>query len=272
MKKKWIVTLLCLFMSFLLFLPVSAQPQLNHVTDAAGILDEQQSRQLEEKAKEISEKLNFGFYIVTVDDFTNYVDTHSVGVAAESIYLGNELGMGEDQSGLMLMLSMSGRDYAIYAFGYGNTAFTDYGKDYLAEAFLPDFANDDWYNGFDAFLDEAQEMVGLARSGNPVDVDNAPLPLPGRLLGIGVCVLLGMLAAFFVTSSLKNQMKSVAQGIYAEAFVNKKGLQLSDRYDRYTRTTRSRVYDPPQQSKSSSGSSGGTTTTSSGGSVSSGKF
>lgn len=41
-----------------------------------------------------------------------------------------------------MLLSMEYRDYDIMAHGYGNIAFTDYGKEKMAERFLDEFGDD----------------------------------------------------------------------------------------------------------------------------------
>ncbi len=211
-------------------------------------------------------------YIITVQNIKDHMDVPDMDTAAEQLYLGNELGEGSDRSGILLMLSMAERDWALFAFGYGNTAFTDYGKQYLSGQFLDDFRDDTWYDGLQDYQQVCGEMLESAKSGAPVDVDNVPDPPHARLYGILACTVLGFVIAFIVAGVLKGQLKSVAHGTQAEAFVAAGGLELKDRYDRYTHTTESRVYDPPQKSNSSSSGGGGTTVRSSGGSSASGKF
>ncbi len=269
MKKKLTALLLGLVLAVQLCIPASAETQLNYVTDTAGLLTSEELDTLEENAAELSEKYNFGVYIVTVDDYLTYTDTYDPESAAEEIYLSNELGEGSDQSGLLLLLSMEARDWSMFAFGYGNTAFTDYGKQYLSESFLDDFRKDVWYDGFEDYQQRCGEMLDAALAGNPVDVNNVPTNPNARMYGIIACTVLGILVAVLVAFLLKHQLKSVAHGTQAEAFVAAGGLQLTRQQDRYTHTTQSRVYDPPSKS---SGSGGGTTTRSSGGSSASGKF
>jgi uncharacterized protein len=50
---------------------------------------------------------------------------------AKSVYQENALGYGTEKSGIILMLSMTDRNYALIAYGYGNTVFTDHGRDIL---------------------------------------------------------------------------------------------------------------------------------------------
>lgn len=269
MKKKLTALCLGLLLALQLCIPASAEAKLEYVTDIAGLLTAEETNALEATAAEISEKYNFGVYIITLDDFTSYTDAYDGESAAEELYLENELGEGNGQSGILLMLSMEERDWALFAFGYGNTAFTDYGKGYLSDHFLDDFKNNHWYDGFEDYQRLCDEMLETSLAGKPVDVDNVPDPPHARMYGIAACIVLGFLVAALVVFILKRQLKSVAHSTQAEAFVAAGGLKLTEQYDRYTHTTQSRVYDPPAKS---SGSGGGTTTRSSGGSSAGGKF
>ena len=59
----------------------------------------------------------------------------------------------------MSVPTMAERDYTLIAYGYGNTAFTDYGKDKLSEVFLDDFGDDNWYSGLSDYLDKSESML-----------------------------------------------------------------------------------------------------------------
>ena len=269
MKNRITTLFLGLILSICLAFPAFAEAQLPYVTDTAGLLSEDEILDLEAKSKEISDQYDFGIYIITVDDAYEYVEAPDMDTVAETFYLNYELGEGDDQSGLLLMLSMEERDWAMFAFGYGNTAFTDYGKQYLADHFLSSFGDDNWYQGFVDYEDTAKNMLEEAVNGSPVDVGNEPEPGWFRILGIIACALIAAGIAFFVKVYFETQLESVFEGDNAAAFVTDGGLKLTEHYDHYTHTTQSRVYDPPKEDNSSSG---GTSTRSSGGSSSSGKF
>ena len=269
MKKKITAVFTAVLLIVLSVVPGFAEEEkFPYVVDEAGLLTEEENQELESNAALLAEEYGLGVYIITVEDITDYVDEPDMVSAAETLYLAYELGEQEDQSGILLLLSMAERDYALFAFGYGNTAFTDYGKSYLSGKFLDDFGEDDWYDGFVDYQRTCGEMVASAQNGEAIDVDNVPTSSNARIYGIVACIILGVLIAFIVRAVLKGQLKSVAMGTGAEAFVTAEGLTLTDRSDLYTHTTESRVYDPPNDDNDS----GGTSIRSSGGSGSSGKF
>lgn len=269
--KKLTSSILALMLALMLCVPAFAEAQLSYVTDGAGLLTAEEKEALEGDAQQLAEKYGFGVYIITVNDITQEIDAPDMETAAEQLYLTYELGEDQDQSGILLLLSMAERDWALFAFGFGNTAFTDYGKQYLSGHFLDDFGEDGWYDGLEDYQQVCGQMLDSALDGAPIDVDNVPDPPHARLYGVAACTVLGFLVAFIVMAILKRQLKSVAHGTQAEAFVAAGGLKLTQQHDQYIHTTESRVYDPPEQENRSSGG-GGTTIRSSGGSSASGKF
>lgn len=243
---------------------LAAEPELGYVTDAASLLSEKEWTALESKAESISARYDCGVYIITVDDFTDYVNTYDVYEAAKAIYREYSLGWGTEKSGVLLFLSMAERDYSLIAYGYGNTAFTDYGKDKLTKKFLDNFKNDDWCGGFQDYLEKSDSMLQSAREGHPFDVDSNPLI---RLAGIGISLLVGCVAAFVIAVWVSDRMmKSVSAKTEAGAYLTAGSVVITGREDYFTHTTETRT-----KIEKSSGS-GGTTVDSDGFSGKSGKF
>ena len=105
--------------------------QLNYVTDDAGILTDSQWEDLEQRAQQVSEEYQCGVYMITVDDYTDY-STESVYTADYTIYHDYEMGMGEDRDGIMILLSMEDRDYAMFVYGpKASEVFNAYGQEQL---------------------------------------------------------------------------------------------------------------------------------------------
>ena len=268
MKRRISTLLATMLLAIFLCVPALAagfdEAQLNFVTDEAGILSDQEWRSLETRAEEISLKYKCGVYIIVVDDFTDYVYDETVYEAAKTFYQEYSLGYGEEKSGELLLLSMEERDYTLIAYGYGNTAFTDYGKDKLADVFLDDFGDDEWYNGFSDYLEKSDSMLQSARAGHPLDVDSNPLIV---LAGIGISLLVGCVAAFVVTVWLSDRLrKSVSAKTKADAYRTAGNVEITGREDHFTHTTETRT-----KIERDSGS-GGTTVDSDGFSGKSGKF
>ena len=142
--------------------------QLNYVTDDAGILTDSQWEDLEQRAQQVSEEYQCGVYMITVDDYTDY-STESVYTADYTIYHDYEMGMGEDRDGIMILLSMEDRDYAMFVYGpKASEVFNAYGQEQLETYFLDNFRDDDWYGGFGDYIDACSNYLQLAEQGTPV--------------------------------------------------------------------------------------------------------
>ncbi len=238
MKKRFIASLL-LSLILLLCLGGSALASgadTGYVADAAGLLSDSQIQALESEAAAVSEKYGCGIYIVTVPDYSEY--GYSVDIAAENIYTGMSFGLGAEKNGTMLLLSMEDRDY--YHLSYGSvahTAFTDYGIEQLAQSFLDDFRNDDWYGGFEDFIRECGLYLDYASQGTPVDVYQEPYvpPTPGEKLIIAAPI--GCIAALIVCLIFRGQMKTAKKQTQARNYIEKNGVDMRVVQDHFTHRT-----------------------------------
>lgn len=263
--------------------------QGSYVMDFAGILSESERAQLEDMAASTSAKYDSGVYVVTVNDYRDY-NSESPYEAAKTIYIDYGLGLGSDQSGTMLMLSMNDRDYAYIARGeFGNYAFTDYGKAQLEKEFLDDFRNNDWYGGFRDFITESEAYMAEAAAGNPVDVEHVST---GAAAGASVVLggAVSCIGSAIKCNGLKKKMKSVktkadatqyisggpaitAEGVAAGAAAGLVGgIILRASTDQFINTTVTRVPIVVNDNDRKGGWSGGTTIDSGGFSGHSGKF
>ena len=279
MKKLLFILLIIAAMTALLAAPALAA-DLDSVTDAAGLLSGEEWDQLETMAESVSEQYGCGVYIVTVQDYRMLEDT-DVQTCAEDLYLYYNLGVGEDQNGILLLLSMEDRDYALVAYGQSaHYAFTDYGKDYLDDKFLDNFRNNDWYGGFYDYVVTAREMLAEAAAGTPIDdysgdEDYQPMSRGQRtLLGTVIGFVVGLIASAVTCGAFKSQMKNAQKAVGAANYIaSDRGVRLNDQYDRFTHQTvhRERIVRE-QREHGGGGHGGGTTINSHGFSGHSGKF
>ncbi len=235
-----------------------SEAQLDHVTDAAGLLDSSEEAELEAMAQAIEDQYDFGVYIVTVDDYYDISPT-SVFDAATAIYREYTLGAGEGDDGLMLLMSMYDRDYSLITYGdFGNYAFNDAARESLTEYFLDDFSSDDWYAGFYDYLDVAALYAEAGRAGAPYTEDNI-IMTEGEIstaifMSIAAMFLVPLIIALIVIAVLSSKMKSVAAATQAGEYALG-GLRLTGQRDDFSHTTR--VVTKVQQSSGPTVSRGG---------------
>jgi len=266
MKKKLFCLLVSLVLMLTFAMPVSAAaedvPFSYMVVDSDELLLEQEVAELNERAWEITQEYGCAVYIVT----TYSLEGMTAAQFNEYIHSSLGMGYGSDQSCIILLLSTEYRDYDIMAHGYGNTAFTDYGKDVMASRILDDLAEDEWYDAFTEYLDCCEEYLMLAENGTPFDVGSgSESGKRSPVLGIIVSAAISSLVAFVVCGIFKSQMKTAGVQHFARNYISAEGLQLSLQNDVYLHTERTERYI--EQKKE-----GGTTVNSSGSSHKSGKF
>ena len=281
MKKRGISLALLLALIVCLSVSVFAEGEtLGYVTDAAGLLTQDEVEQLETLAQAASEQAQCGIYIVTVDDFTKYYDTSSIEVCAQSIFEDYQLGYGADRDGILLLLSMAERDYDLDARGdFGNAAYTDYGKELLADEFLDNFSRNDWMGGFQDYIEASYSFAMNARNGEPVDTydggyngfaarSGAKGFTPGKLL---VLIFFPAITALIVCTILKGKMKSAVQKTEASEYMQQESIRLTRTLDQFTHVTETRTHID-RSTPRSGGGGGGTSINSGGHSHHSGKF
>lgn len=240
--------------------PAEGDVEVNHVFDESGLLTWGEWEELEKRAETISQEQGCGVYFVLVDDYTEYGDG-SVYEVTYQLYHDNQLGVGEDRDGIIVLLSMAERDYAMFVYGeYGQYAFDEFGQEQLEERFLGTFGDDDWYGGITKYLDACDEFLTKAAEGKPV----RPSRWGWYLIAVGI----SFGTAGIICLVLLRPMKTVHQQTEADEYLADSGLHLTEQYDRFTHTTVVRR----KIEKQGSGSSGSSSESGGGGSGRSGKF
>ncbi|MBE5936900.1 MAG: TPM domain-containing protein [Lachnospiraceae bacterium] len=222
-----------------------------YVCDEVGILSQDEVYKLEERAAEAAQKYGAEIFIYIMNDYTDY-DNDIMDVAID-IFDSSGCGIGEGREGMILLLSMSARDYYLDVHGkFVNKAVNDYSINLIEDEFLDDFADDEWYNGFSDYIDKSSELLNCALEGNPVTVKSNPMY---NVIKWGASALIAILIALFVGLIFKSKMKNVATGVDADNYVQDNSFDITYRDDRFTHSTESRR--KIETKSSSSGGSGG---------------
>ena len=250
---------------------LSTQVLYSRIIDQAGLLSQEDLDILTDEGLLIEKKYSFPLYVAIVSDFKSS-GLENIEDFAEYFFEQNNLGMGEEKTGLLLVLSMAERDYDIMAHGErGHYAFTDFGKDKLADRFKPYFREDDWYGGLEAYYYLIDYMLSTADEGYPVDVDNWEEPeepkepkdwFIAELVIFAIAMIITLISVGVETSKLNN----VSLADDAEDYIRSEDVRITHRDSKFIRETRSVTHID----KGSSG--GGTSVNSRGYSHSSGKF
>ena len=234
---------------------------MNYIFDLCDKLSFDEWAELEAQAADISQRHGCGVYAAFVDDFTKYGGGNDVYKTTYQLYHANELGMGENRDGIIILLSMADRDYAMFVYGENaENAFNEYGQEQLEESFLSDFGSNEWYSGVSHYLDTCDEYLTLADEGKPVRKSTLPMYI--------IVVAVSLVISGGICLVLKWKMQTVHKKVEANEYVAAGGLRLTKKYDRYTHTTETqrKIHSDSDSGSGTSSCSGG------GGSGRSGKF
>lgn len=220
MKKRF--NLLLLILLLVSFIPLSVygedDEQLlgkSRMMDSAGILTEEQTVELRKKLDKISKKQNFDIIIATVDSLDM---VHTAAKYADILYDSFSFGMGNNNDGILFLISMEERDWAISTSGFGITAFTDAGQKYMVDNFVEYLSEGNYYKAFDKFADLSDDFITQAKTGRPYDGANLPKK-PMSPIWILVSILGGAVVGFVSTGIMKSSLKSVSKQKVASKYI-----------------------------------------------------
>ena len=234
----------------------------NRVLDGAMLMTEEEIAALRARADAISAASGLDVTILTVDT-TGGEDTNEF---ADDYY--DESGYRDD--GILFLWPAEERELTISTEGGGIEIFTDYGIERIFDAVTPYFQAGDYAGGFGVYLDMAEEYIGKADEGDPVDtyvpttdsydpiVD--PPVVTKKAPGFSLCWLVVSLVLGFVLGGLplmkdKKAVQNVALKTNASDYTRPDSFEVSRAndvflYQNVTRTPRA------SSSNSSSGGSG----------------
>ena len=196
------------------------------MNDSAGVLTEDEDNELEDALEELSLRQSFDVVIATTESLES-VDYTSMEAYADDLYDFCQFGYGADRDGVLLLVSVGDRKWHISTCGYGITAFTDAGIQYLGEQMTPDMADGDYAAAFRTFVQWSDAYIDAARSGRPYDVKNLPRePLSPMYLFLALGI--GLVLAWVVVSVMKSRLRSVAFQENAASYVREGSMNLTN--------------------------------------------
>ena len=215
---------------------------LEFVLDLNDELTDSEEQELNDRLAEVSAQYGCGIYCATVYDFAaqGYDDIESFGKA---FYGDHGLGLGSDRDGLLLIMDMKVRKMALIGHGDVSTAaFTDYGKEQLPESYKPDFKDNRWFDGFMNYADACEAYLERSDRGEPVDIrvsrDDDVLEESNVMGSYGLAAFIGAVIAGIVVFFMKKSMNNAVEAQEAAQYVPHGGVDITNREDVYTHTTR----------------------------------
>lgn len=229
---------------------IPEERQLPRVVDNAELLTDSEEIKLRKQLDKISESQKCDVAVVTV----NSLEGKTSQDYADDFYDYNGYGMGVGDDGILLLISMEERDWAITTYGFGITAFTDAGMEYIAEQFKPDLSSGDYIEAFTKFAELSDDFLTQARNGKAYNIGNMPKKPFNFGFHILIAVVIGFALAFITVSVMKGKLKSVRQQSGASDYVRKNSMQVTESRDMFLYHTINRRAKPKNSSSSGSSS------------------
>lgn len=267
-KKKIWYSLLSVLWIFILICPVMAseipsERQKPLLVDEACLLTEEESSVLLDKLEDISQRYKNEVGIVTV----NSLEGKTVEAYADDYYDYNGYGYGENDDGLLLLISMGEREWAISTYGYSHTtAFTDAGLEYIRGEFQSKLSRGEYAKAFTCFADQCDDFLRQAATGEPYDVGNMPKEKVSPFW-LYTDLVVAFLISFRIVKTKSGNLKSVKKQESAKAYERSGSLSLQRSTDSFVNriVTQRTIKDKKSSSSASSGSGGSSSHTSSSG-------
>ena len=257
--KKLLFTIIAALLCVTICLPVMAESELPRLIDDADLLSESEEQNLLQKLESISEKQEFDVVVVTVDS----LDGYSPMEFADDFYDYSDYGFGASKDGALLLISMEANDWHVTTTGFGITAITDAGLDYMSDQFVPYLSDGDYAEAFETYADLCDDFVQQARSGRPYDVGNMPRGSFNFVTRLITSLIIGFVVALIATSVMRGSLKSIRPQPSAASYVRNGSMKVTEQSDFFLYRQVNRIAKPKNNSggssthKSSSGRSHG---------------
>ena len=231
--------------------------QLPRLVDSSNLLSSSEQSDLEKKLDEISERQKFDVAIVTVDS----LDGKTTEAYADDFYDYNGYGQGENRDGVLLIVSKQADSRGSYrhisTHGFGITAFTDDGLQWIVSQIKPSMLDDDYIKAFNDFAEYADDYVTEAKNGKPYDYNHKHRGPFKPFTKIGVSIIFGVIIGFIGVTIMKSKLKSVHKNDKAANYVRNGSMQVTQSNDIYLYRT---VNRRRRESSNSGGHGGGSST------------
>ena len=160
MKNRIFALVFAVLAVVVLTVSVAAEDEFYRLQDLTEVplLTESENAEVLALLDEVSERQGMDIAILTVDAVEE-----GLTVEEDATEWYEYLGYGDD--GVMLYISMAEGDWYYLTKGFGITAITDAGIDYISEKFLPALSDGDFAGAFKAYIKYTDEFITQAKTG-----------------------------------------------------------------------------------------------------------
>lgn len=241
------ITLLTLIQAF----PALAADGMPRLVDGADLLSHSEEAALLGKLDEISKRQKADIVVVTAGSLEGKTPMEY----ADDFYDDNGYGFGEEKDGILFLVSMEKRDWYISTTGYGITAFTDAGLEYMSEKFLGSLSKGEYALAFTVYAELCDDFITQARTGRPYDVNYLPKEPFRFARNLAIATGAAFVISLIITAVMKGKLKTVRGQSVANSYVKAGSMQLTRKNDLFLYRHVDRRAKPKNNASASSGGS-----------------
>lgn len=246
---------------------------LPRLVDDADLLTDREAAELLKALDEISERQEMDIVIHTTDAIPDF---YSAQEYADDCF--DYFGYGPDDDGILLLLSMEERDWAVSTYGFGINAYPDGIIDLIMDDCLYYISDGDYFGGFSTFAqlcgeyaekawngytddgiysgdydyDDSMAIIGGADGPTEVTVSGGlPFALP-------ISILTGFLISGLIVGVWKSELKTVGKKFGASDYAKQDSVRVTLSNDIFLYRTVNKTRKPTEQPRRSSGTGGST--------------
>ena len=215
------------------------------IVDDANLLTDDEISALSQQAQSIAQEYSMDVAIVTVPSINGaYIESY-----ADDYYDNHGYGFGDDYSGVLLLIVMDTREWAISTCGETIAALPDWAIDELFYAMSDDLSDGYYYLAFSAYLEELEQLFRDYLDEQTVDA--------GDYLRIAlIALVVGAAVGGIAILVMRGQMNTARAQSGATSYLAAGSFRLTNRFDIYLYSNTSRTRKA-QSTSSTHRSSGG---------------
>lgn len=229
MKRKLssVFLVLCLILNF--SVAAAALDPIQRFSDRANLVPD--SNDLEYRLSVISQKYQMEVAILTV----NTLDGKSATHYADDYYDSQGYGWGAKNSGLLLLIAIDEREWAVSTCGDAIRAVTDDEIDFIISNISGKLSAGAYYDAFDAFLDQVEIEYQAFTEENTLDAGDI-------ILRIVIALVIGAVIAGIALLIMRSRMNTAKSQHGAQSYIQNGSYDLFRCQDiyLYSRTTKTR--------------------------------
>ncbi len=270
--KKHLSGALALFFILLMLLPQKAlaadvlwdsyempsSRQKERLLDEADLLSDSEEKALLSKLNELSNTHQCNVAVLTVDAHNGPIQDY-----ADDYFDYNGFQADFGGSGILFMLSMEEREWAISTHGSAIDAFTDYGQHYMVDCMMGALGSGEYAEAFDEYVSVSDYLLSLYEQGTPYDEGYEPPKTAGDYIrNLIFSIIIGLVVALIPIFFMAGELKTVKMASGATNYDSGKGISLTSQEDRFERKVLNKTPIPKNDnSRSGGGFSGGGSST-----------